>query len=102
MNNCNANRRINNFTEENKQSSSTHFAAVNTNRIAYHTSFSVPDALHNLSSLKSSNSLSWQDSEEPSWSNTMSSTPYSISYENVDSFGERSRVSIERKTLCLK
>ena len=52
MKDCNASKGIHNVTDE--EPSSQQFAAVNTNRIAYHTSSSVPNALHNLNSLKSS------------------------------------------------
>ena len=96
MNDCNANRETNNLSE-NELLSSQHSAAAEMNRVAYHTSFSVPNALHNLSSLQTTNGYSLRESEALSGSNTLSSTPHSSSHENmydVESHGEQSRVSI--------
>ena len=95
MKDCNTSKGIHNVTDE--EPPSQQFAAVNMNRIAYHTSSSVSNALHNLNSLKSSIGYYYrQDSREPSRSNTISSTPFSTSYQNMydaESYGERKRVS---------
>ena len=94
MSDCDANKGTNNLTD--KESISLQPAAVNTSRSAYHTSVSVPNALHILSSLNSSIGHRRQDFEETSRSNTISSTLYNNSYENMnnaESYGERERVS---------